>query len=290
VRVPRSPDAIDTVSRARFERERAARRAAETLLESHSRELYETNQQLAVEVERANAANTAKSQFLATMSHELRTPLNAIIGYSELLRDGAEDEGRTGDLSDHDRVLAAARRLLELINDVLDLSKVEAGHMSVTPETVDVGDLVRAAAAETAPRATANGDRIILEVPDDLAPVTTDRRLLRQALVNLLSNAVKFTSDGEIRVSAHLDGAHLVLDVADTGIGIAPDALPDLFTPFVQADGSITRRFGGTGLGLALTRKFARMLGGDVAVESLPGKGSTFSLSIDAALDAAAAA
>ena len=231
----------------------------------------------------AEEANAAKSRFIANMSHELRTPLNAIIGYSEIMRENADVDGRHGDLSDHDRVLRASRNLLMMINEILDLSKIEAGRMDVHAEPFDVAALVRGAVDAVRPQAEANGN--VLSVELDCAgfgDTCSDAFKLHQCLVNLLANAAKFTRNGMIRVRARRDGELLAFEVQDTGIGIAPEKLGALFRPFVQADASTTRSFGGTGLGLAITRNLANLLGGDVSVESAPGQGSTFQLTATA--------
>ncbi|MEQ1818972.1 MAG: ATP-binding protein [Terricaulis sp.] len=230
----------------------------------------------------ADAANAAKSQFLATMSHELRTPLNAIIGYTEIMREDAEDEG--GDVADHDRVLTAARRLLRLINEILDLSKVEAGRMVLDIRNAHVGDIARDAIDAVRPQAEANGNQVVLEVQPGLPIARVDDFKLGQCLLNLLSNASKFTHDGRITLRVAMREEMFIFSVEDTGIGIPDAKLEDLFEPFVQAESSTTRTFGGTGLGLAITRRMARLMGGDVMVRSEAGKGSVFSLTITAEL------
>lgn len=230
----------------------------------------------------ADAANAAKSQFLATMSHELRTPLNAIIGYTEMIREDAEDEG--GDIADHDRVLTAARRLLRLINEILDLSKVEAGRMVLDLRDANINDIARDAVDAVRPQAEANGNKVILDVQPGLPLARVDDFKLGQCLLNLLSNASKFTHDGEITLRVTMREGMFIFGVQDTGIGIPEDKLEDLFEPFVQAESSTTRTFGGTGLGLAITRRMARLMGGDVTVRSEAGKGSLFSLTVTAEL------
>lgn len=236
--------------------------------------------QLAAATANAEAANTAKSQFLATMSHELRTPLNAIIGYTEMLREDAEDEGF--DTVDHNRVLTAARRLLHLINEILDLSKVESGRMVLHIQHADIGDVARDAIDAVRPQAEANGNRVALEVEAGLPAARVDDFKLGQCLLNLLSNASKFTRDGVIslRVAKRYD--KFVFEITDTGIGIPADKLETLFEPFVQAEASTTRTYGGTGLGLAITRRMAQLMGGDVTVRSEIGAGSVFTLTIAA--------
>ncbi len=236
----------------------------------------------------AEQANAAKTRFIANMSHELRTPLNAVIGYSEIMREGAEAAGRADDVADHERVLRAARHLLRMINEILDLSKIEAGRIEVACEAYSVGELVLGAVDAMRPQAEANGNTIAVEIiREGLGETRTDTLKLHQCLVNLLANAAKFTSRGLISVRARRVGENMTFEVRDTGIGIAPDKLDVLFQPFVQGDGSSTRSFDGTGLGLAITRNFAQLLGGDVSVESSPGRGSTFRLVVSAELCAA---
>jgi signal transduction histidine kinase len=240
----------------------------------------------AIEAARATAeqANVAKSQFLATMSHELRTPLNAIIGYGELLMETAEERGQEQDRDDLSRIHAAAHRLLAMINDVLDLSKIEAGGAVVSTDRVDIDAMVEETVATVRPTAIGNNNAISAEVPAPLGVVETDGFKLSQCLLNLMSNAAKFTKDGQVKLCATREhdgaGEWLVFKVIDTGIGISADAQTRLFQPFVQADATTTRAYGGTGLGLAITRRLARLLGGDVTLKSAPGQGSAFTLRI----------
>jgi len=237
----------------------------------------------------AEEANRSKSQFLAIMSHELRTPLNAIIGYSEMLREDAADDARDDAVRDHDSVLRAARHLLHLINDLLDLSKAEAGRMEADVQAFEIAEVGRAAVETIQPKASENNNRVDLVLAGDLGTAMNDEFRLRQCLLNLLSNAAKFTRDGVITLSVRRDGAMLAFDVTDTGMGIAEDEIAGLFQPFVQANAGISRTHGGTGLGLAVTRRLAQLLGGEVRVRSVLGAGSTFTLTIAADLSAAAA-
>jgi signal transduction histidine kinase len=258
-------------------------------IERRDVELKQAFEQLEKAREEAEAANVAKSQFLATMSHELRTPLNAIIGYSELLMEvGAENGADPESQDDLERIRGAGANLLMLINDVLDLSKIEGGGMSPMVGAVNVAALVTDAAATVKPAAMANGNALHIEASEDLGDAETDGFKLNQCLLNLLSNAAKFTKDGAIALRARRlneDGADwLVFDVTDTGIGISPETQARLFRPFVQADASTTRAYGGTGLGLAITRRLAQMLGGDVTVKSTLGQGATFTLRVPAIL------
>ena len=236
----------------------------------------------------AESANRAKSSFLANMSHELRTPLNAIIGYSEMLMEELEETGQSDLHGDVRKVHTSARHLLVLINDVLDLSKIEAGKMEVFLETVALGPLIEQAAETVRPMVEQKGNTIeIPDAPSGLPTVTADALKLRQALLNLLNNASKFTEEGLIRVEVETrssDGDPRVeIRVRDTGIGMSPDQLERIFQPFTQAEADTTRRFGGTGLGLVISRHFCRMMGGDITVSSREGRGSTFTVTLPAA-------
>ena len=262
------------------------------ILDDRQEQLRGTNQQLEAVVERANGmalqaecANRAKSEFLANMSHEIRTPMTAIIGYAELLLDYSLSP------RDRDNYLTVIRRngehLLRLINDILDLSKIEAGKLSVELRPQNLPALVSDVASLMRPRAVQRGLSLEIHYRDPVPEeITTDGPRLRQALVNLVGNALKFTPQGQVTIAlgflpAGLDGQPAVkIDVIDTGIGIAEEVLPNLFQPFVQADASTSRRYGGTGLGLAISQHLVRLLGGQVGIESTPGKGSVFTLLI----------
>ncbi|MFT3729392.1 MAG: ATP-binding protein [Terricaulis sp.] len=232
----------------------------------------------------AESANLAKSQFLANMSHELRTPLNAIIGYAEMLSEDAEDNADEMTVQDLNRILVAAKHLLSLINEILDLSKIEAGRMDVAPTTFDPHDMLEELLETVRPLGEQNGNTLSLAERLGETDIRTDALKLRQCVMNLLSNACKFTKDGEVDVGAerrmHNGVAQIFITVRDTGIGMSREHLSRLFQPFVQADPSITQRYGGTGLGLTITRRLAQLLGGDVAVESVLGEGAAFTLHI----------
>jgi PAS domain S-box-containing protein len=242
----------------------------------------------------AEAANLSKSQFLANMSHELRTPLNAVIGYAEILEEDLAGTAPTS-AQDAERIRIAARHLLQLINEILDLSKIEAGKMDLVYDEMDVVAIAREALDTVRPTAESNGNMLSLKIEGEIGPIRADALRVRQCLLNLLANASKFTKGGAITVRVALArraGVRwLTIDVADTGIGMSDEQRGRLFQPFMQADASTTRKFGGTGLGLALTRRFAQLMGGDVTVASTPGEGSTFTLTLpaDPLIDAGAA-
>ncbi len=232
------------------------------------------------------AADRHKSEFLANMSHELRTPLNAIIGYSEMLQEDAVDLGAEQFTDDLKKINAAGKHLLELINAVLDLSKIEAGKMELYLERFEVAPLVRDIAAVIQPLATKNANRLDVRCSDEAGTMRADLTKVRQALFNLLSNACKFTERGTVTLTVArdvVDGRDwLAFSVSDTGIGMTAEQLARLFEAFTQADAATTRRYGGTGLGLALSRRLCRMMGGDVTAESEAGRGSVFTIRLPA--------
>jgi signal transduction histidine kinase len=225
-------------------------------------------------------ASQHKSQFLTNMSHELRTPLNAIIGVSEMLREDAE--ALKQDTEPLDRVLGAGRHLLALINDILDLSKIEAGRMELHLETFPLLPVIEDVAKTIEPMATKNGNRLVIECPADLGAIHADQTRFRQSLLNLASNANKFTENGTITIVAHQGqengGDWITLAVTDTGIGMTSEQMGKLFQEFSQASSTTASKYGGTGLGLAISKRFCQMMGGDITVESEPGRGSTFTI------------
>jgi signal transduction histidine kinase len=225
-------------------------------------------------------ASQHKSQFLANMSHELRTPLNAIIGVSEMLREDAEAAKQ--DLEPLDRVLGAGRHLLALINDILDLSKIEAGRMELQLETFPLAPLIADVVKTIEPLAAKNANQVAVHCDPAIGTLHADQMRLRQALLNLMSNANKFTERGSITVDARHRQENgrdsISISVADTGIGMTPEQMGKLFQEFSQASSGTAVKYGGTGLGLAISKRFCQMMGGDITVESAPGRGSTFTI------------
>jgi signal transduction histidine kinase/CheY-like chemotaxis protein len=236
-------------------------------------------------------ASQHKSQFLANMSHELRTPMNAIIGVTEMLLEDAQALGQEEQIEPHERILRAGKHLLALINDILDLSKIEAGKMELHLESFAVAALVEDVVTTFRPLAEKNGNQVVLECPADVGTMRADAMRVRQALLNLASNAGKFTERGLVTVAAARrrdDGRDwITFAVSDTGIGMTAGQMAKLFEEFTQADASTTRKYGGTGLGLAISRRFCRMMGGDITVESTPGAGSTFTIRLPAEVQGA---
>jgi len=276
------------IERTRAERQLTAHAAELTRtrdqLESRTIELAEKTVALERARAQAEAASDAKTQFLANMSHELRTPLTSIMGYADLLRDGAST---VEECRDHGNTIHRnGKHLLAIINDILDLSKIEAHKMSVEHIDCSVVEVVQETVALLRPKAGSKGIRLTARIDDNFPErLVTDPTRLRQILANLIGNAVKFTDQGAVDVVVSLErddpsGPFLRIDVLDTGIGISEAHLAKLFQPFTQADASMARRFGGTGLGLAISRRLARMLGGDIAVESTPGEGSRFTVRV----------
>ena len=259
-----------------------ARLKAEQAAEELELRVEERTAQLAIATRRAQAANRAKSIFLANMSHELRTPLNAVIGYAEIVQEDLESGETERSSADLGRIRNAANHLLAMITEVLDFSRIEAGKMELVPEDFDLAVLLNAAADDARLVAEKQNSRVSVKVAPTVASIHADQTRVRQCVLNLMSNAAKFTHDGEIMVEAgpcRIDGEPgVAIVVRDTGKGIAPDDLKRLFQPFVQVDNTKTRTHDGAGLGLVITRRLARAMGGNVVAESEPGKGSTFTL------------
>lgn len=272
---------------------------AEELRERLMEEEHKARKAAEAAKDAAEVASRAKSLFLANMSHELRTPLNAIIGYSEMLQEEAQDTGQESFVPDLEKIHGAGKHLLGLINDVLDLSKIEAGKMTLYLEDFDVPKMVKEVAATVQPLITRNGNKLEVDCPADLGQMHADVTKVRQTLFNLLSNASKFTEQGTITLTVGQASRRspsgeekekirdrrdacptLEFRVSDTGIGMTAEQLARLFQAFSQADASTSRKYGGTGLGLAISRKFCQLMGGDITVESEPLKGSTFTVTL----------
>lgn len=240
------------------------------------RRLQRNNRDLATARDQALAASQAKSSFLANMSHEFRTPLNAIIGYSDmLLEESALADGQERDLV---RIRESGTHLLKLVNGLLDLSKVEAGKMELDISSVPLSSLLREVEDTVRPQIQQQENQLIVKLPETPITLQTDVLKLKQCLINLLGNAAKFTQRGTLKMIASVEHPVLSVEVHDTGIGMSPEQMKMVFIPFTQADASTTRKYGGTGLGLTLARRFAQLLGGDIQVRSELGKGSVFTL------------
>ncbi len=230
----------------------------------------------------AENANRAKSIFLANMSHELRTPLNAIIGYSELLMEDAEELGQEDFIPDLNKIKVAGKHLLELINAILDLSKIEAGKMQLHLDTFNIAEMVRDVCTTVDPLMTKNSNALVVNCPEEIGAMRSDLTKVRQVLFNLLSNASKFTEHGTITVDVEADdsGERIIIRVTDTGIGMSEEQVDRVFEEFAQADSSTTRHYGGTGLGLSISRRFCRLMDGELSVSSQEGSGSTFTVTL----------
>lgn len=231
----------------------------------------------------AEAAAAARTRFLANTSHELRTPLNGILGYTELMMEAAQADGRDQDVADHARVIDASRRLLALINNVLDLAKGEAGTLSIRNARYDVQALLHDAVDVARPAMAANGNTVTLDIDADLADGVSDAARLGQCVTNLLSNAAKFTARGTVHITARRESAGqewLSITVDDTGVGIPAERLATVFEPFMRTESVETESQRGAGLGLAITRQIAWLLGGTIEATSEPGRGSTFTLRV----------
>ncbi|MEG4321400.1 MULTISPECIES: ATP-binding protein [unclassified Microcoleus] len=292
-----------------FERQRAqealskAKAQLEMTVDQRTAQITATNQLLRSEIaerkraeialqealHKAEAASRAKSTFLANMSHELRTPLNAIIGYSEMLEEEALDSGLDDFIPDTQKIRNAGKHLLTLINDILDLSKIEAGRMEVYLEEFDLGNLIEEVVATLHPLVEKNHNQLEVSCSPNLGVMYADLTKVRQILFNLLSNALKFTEGGTVLLGATREPAGdsdwVYLQVSDTGIGMSEQQQQGLFQPFMQGDASTTRKYGGTGLGLAISRLFCQMMGGDITLESQLGVGSTFTVQLKVKVD-----
>lgn len=242
------------------------------------RELLRLNKQLEGARDEAVEASKSKSTFLANMSHELRTPLNAVIGYSEFLLEEMEDDGDSRYTSDLQNIRTAGDHLLSLINDILDLSKIEAGQVDVEIREFGVEKMIAGVRSTVQPLADKHNNSLVVEVADGIGAMRSDATKIRQVLLNLLSNACKFTSEGTVRLSVEVvpGSEQIRMTIADSGLGMNEDELGRVFLAFQQADSSTARRFGGTGLGLTISEQFCRLLGGSITVESTPGEGTTF--------------
>jgi signal transduction histidine kinase len=274
--VTRIAAVFNTMIQALAERDRRLRQQNE-MLES---EVDLRTKELVLARDVAEAASRHKSEFLANVTHELRTPLQAIIGYTDVVTEALQDEGYDDHTDELDRIQRSAQHLLMLINEVLDLAKIEAGRMELHLETVALGEVLKEAEATVRPLVVQNGDQLDVEIIDKAGPLQIDRGRLVQILLNLMSNAAKFTEQGRITVTAEHRPHLLSIQVADTGVGMSEEQQQVVFEQFRQVDSRAKRRFEGSGLGLAITRQLCRLMGGDVTLSSGPGKGSVFSVTI----------
>ncbi len=240
--------------------------------------IAERTSELQAAMEKAQEADRLKSAFLATMSHELRTPLNSIIGFTGILLQGLAGPLNEEQQKQMSMVQTSARHLLALINDVLDLSKIEAGQLALSVASFELKPSIEKMVRLISPMAEKKGLELKLDISDDVETVTTDQRRLEQVVLNLLNNAVKFTEKGEVRISCRTRDDHYLLSVADTGIGMGPEEMEHIFKPFHQIDTGLTRKYEGTGLGLSISKKLLKMMGGEIHVESQRGKGSIFTI------------
>jgi PAS domain S-box-containing protein len=247
-------------------------------VQERTRQLQEANQGLALARDQALEASRTKSVFLGQMSHELRTPLNHIKGYADLLSEELEERGLSDLLPDVGKVVAASDRLLAIIGDVLDLTEIETSRLQLRRDPFPLRPLIEEVSTEITPLMRKNGNMLEVKCADESGTMTSDRGRVRQILLNLLTNAARFTTRGRVDLELTREDGWIVLRVRDTGIGLAPETAARIFRPFMQADGSTTRRHDGTGLGLAVTRSICQLMGGDINVESETGKGSVFTV------------
>jgi len=258
--------------------------ASQAELEGEVRQHMATASALRAATEEAERAGAAKAEFLAKMTHELRTPLNAVIGYSQILLEDAQHDGDSGSLADLNKIHTAGHHLLKLVNEILDLSKIEAGKMELDLEETDLTGLLQEIAESMKPTIESNKSEFLCSIPSNLGTALCDASRFQNMTAQLLDNAAKFTQNGKVELVARREhcaaGEELVVDVVDTGIGIDPDLIANLFEKFTVGDDSSTSKYGGTGLGLALSQKLCRLMGGEVSVESELGKGSRFTIRI----------